>query len=78
MLHILYFNHYHDYKTLSFIYFVGLKCIGSHWFIPPNVEFRIGLPKKNSGLAKSQLQQKTRGYAQKRLPTICIGTLRDM
>ena len=67
MLSILfiYFNHYRDSKTLGFIYFIGLKCTRSHWFMQLNVEFRIGLPKTNSGLAKSHLQQKTRGYAQK-------------
>ena len=32
----------------------------------PNVEFRIELLKTNSGLAKSTLQQKTRGYTQKK------------
>ena len=35
----------------------------------PNVEFRIELPKTNPGLAKSPLQRKTCGYAQKQPPT---------
>ena len=68
MLNILYFNHYHDSKILGFIYFVGLKCTGSHWSMLPNVKFWIELPKTNPGLAKSHLQQKTRGYAQKTAP----------
>ena len=33
----------------------------------PNVEFRVDLPKTNSGLAKSHLQ-KARGYVQKTAP----------
>ena len=55
MLSILfiYFNHYHDPKTLGFIYFVGLKCTESHWFIRPNVEFLVELSKANPSLAKS-------------------------
>ena len=55
MLSILfiYFNHYHDPKTLGFIYFVGLKCTKSHWFIRPNVEFLVELSKANPSLAKS-------------------------
>ena len=65
MLNILYFNHYHDSKILTFIYFVGLKCTGSHWSMRPNVKFQIGLPKTNPSLAKSLLQRKTRGYTQK-------------
>ena len=68
MLNILYFNHSHDSKTLGFIYFVGLKCTGSHWSMWFNVEFQIGLPKTNSGLAKSHLQLKTCDYAQKPPP----------
>ena len=64
----IYFNHYHDSETLDLIYFVGLKCIRSHWSMQPNVEFRIGPPKKNPNLAKSHLQRKTRGYAQKTTP----------
>ena len=35
----------------------------------PNVVFQIELLKTNSGLAKSTLQRKTRGYAQKQPPT---------
>ena len=70
MLSILfiYFNYYHDSKTLGLIYFVDLKCTGSHWFMWPNVEFRIELHKTNPGLAKSHLQRKTRGYVQKTAP----------
>ena len=75
MLNILYFNHYHDSKTLGFIYFVGLKCTGSHWSTWPNVKFRIGLPKTNSGLAKSHLQRKTHGHAQKTAPDILVTPL---
>ena len=75
MLSILfiYFNHYHDFKTLGFIYFVGLKMIGSHWSMRPNVEFRIELPKTNPSLAKSHFQQETCGYAQKPPPTMIKG-----
>ena len=61
----IYFNHYHDSESLNLIYFVGLKCIRSHWSMRSNVEFRIGLPKTNPDLAKSHLQRKTCGYAQK-------------
>ena len=59
MLSILfiYFNHYHDSKTLGFIYFVGLKYTGSHWSMRPNVEFRLDFPKTNPGLAKPHLQR---------------------
>ena len=53
----IYFHHYHDSKTLGFIYFVGLKkYTGSHWSMRPNVKFRVELSKKNPGLAKSHLQ----------------------
>ena len=71
MLNILflYFNHYRDFKTLGFIYFVGLKCTRSHWPTWPNVEFWIGLPKTNLGLAKSDFEWKKHGYAQKLPPT---------
>ena len=57
MLSILfvYFNNYHDFKTLGFIYFVGLKYTRSHWSMWSNVEFRVELPKTNLGLAKSHL-----------------------
>ena len=62
----IYFNHYHDSKTLSFIYFVGLKM---HWkplvYMRPNVEFQIELTKTNPGLTKSHLQWKTHGHTQK-------------
>ena len=77
MLSILfiYFNHYHDSKTLRLIYFVGLKCTESHWSMRPNVEFQIGLPKTNSGLAKSNLQRKTCGFAQKTTPDSSLGGL---
>ena len=60
MLSILfiYFHHYHDFKTLGFIYFVGLKkYTGSDWSMQPNVEFRVELPKTNPALAKSHLQR---------------------
>ena len=72
MLSILfiYFNHYHDSKTLGFIYFVGLKIHWSHWSMRPNVEFRVELPKTNLGLAKPHFQQETRGYAQKSPATL--------
>ena len=69
MLNILQFNHYYDSKILGFIYFVGLKCTGSHWSIWPNVEFQVEFSKTNSSLAKSHFQQKTRGHAQKPPPT---------
>ena len=36
----------------------------------PNVEFRVDLPKTNPDLAKSHLQRKTHGYAQKTTPDI--------
>ena len=50
----IYFHHYHDSKTLGFIYFVGLKkYTGSHWSMWPNVEFWVELSKINPGLAKS-------------------------
>ena len=77
MLSILfiYFNHYRDSKTLGFIYFIGLKCTRSHWFMQLNVEFQIGLPKTNPGLAKSNLQQKTCGFAQKTTPDSSLGGL---
>ena len=58
---------------MGFIYFVGLKCTGSHWFMWSNVKFRIGLPKTNSGLAKSHLQWKTRGHAKKTAPDKSLG-----
>ena len=55
----IYFNHYHDFETLDFIYFVGLKCNKSYWSMRPNVEFWIGPSKTNLNLAKSHLQRKT-------------------
>ena len=39
----------------------------------PNVEFRDELPKKNMDLAKSHLQRKIHGYAQKTAPNTIIG-----
>ena len=52
MLSILfiYFNYYHNSKTLGFIYFVSLKI---HRL---NVEFRVEFPITNPGLAKSHFQ----------------------
>ena len=63
----IYFNHYHDSKTLDFIYFLGLKM---HWkslvYVAqcwvPNWTLKN---KKISSLAKSHLQWKTCGYMQK-------------
>ena len=65
MLSILfiYFNYYHDSKTLSFIYFVGLK----------NTPVAIGLcgPMLSFGLTSEPSKvtpPKARGYAQKTAP----------
>ena len=50
----------------SFFFFREFQFMTSTPDMRPNVEFRIELLKTNSSLAKSTLQQKTRGYTQKK------------
>ena len=52
--------------NLFFFFFREFQLMASTLDIRPNVEFRIELLKTNSSLAKSTLQQKTRGYTQKK------------
>ena len=48
MLSILFIYFNHDSKTLD---------TGSHWYMRPNVKFRVDLPKTNPDLAKPHLQR---------------------
>ena len=59
MLSILfiYFNHYHNSKTLGLSILQAQKYTSSHQSMQPNVKFRVDLPKTNLGLAKSHLQK---------------------
>ena len=69
MLSILfiYFHHYHDFKTLGFIYFVGLKIHRKSLVYAAQCRVPGWTPQNKSGPSKVT-PPKTRGYVQKTAP----------